>query len=233
MSSPLDLFSNLDVVNNDGFVPAPGDVDSDGPVTEPAADPLPGGAPTCEVCGRAVEYSGRGRKPKFCFEHKPARGSKSASGPVTVRASKGDQARLDAIAGDLQQGAGELAGVLFPIAPVSAGTLVMQAPSAASALVRIAANYPRMLDGLETAAKAVPFLELGKFVAAMVMAGMVDMGRIEPVGLAAEYLKVSEAAREVGWSPPAGNAPGETSVAAPRGMFQPASTPPPSFKLVA
>lgn len=30
---------------------------------------------TCEVCGKALVYSGRGRKPKFCDEHKQSRSS--------------------------------------------------------------------------------------------------------------------------------------------------------------
>lgn len=52
----------------------------------PAPDPVVGTldvAPvtdeglSCEVCGTSLTYSGRGRKPKFCDEHK--KGSKSAT----------------------------------------------------------------------------------------------------------------------------------------------------------
>lgn len=43
----------------------------------------------CEVCGRPLTYSGKGRKPKFCDEHK--RGTSSAStGNATVRRSNKD-----------------------------------------------------------------------------------------------------------------------------------------------
>lgn len=38
----------------------------------------PGPDFTCEVCGTGLTYGGRGRKPRFCVEHKP--GAKSTSG---------------------------------------------------------------------------------------------------------------------------------------------------------
>lgn len=31
----------------------------------------------CQVCGIALEYAGRGRKPKYCAEHKPGASTKS------------------------------------------------------------------------------------------------------------------------------------------------------------
>lgn len=50
---------------------------SDMPTTteslSPESDTLPGDdkRPHCQVCGTLLEYGGRGRKPKFCEEHKP------------------------------------------------------------------------------------------------------------------------------------------------------------------
>lgn len=46
---------------------------------------------SCEVCGRELVYSGRGRKPKYCDEHK-----KSSSGSGTSRKSLGGNERLAA-----------------------------------------------------------------------------------------------------------------------------------------
>lgn len=34
---------------------------------------------TCEECGKPLTYAGRGRKPRFCEEHKPGRKSSSGS----------------------------------------------------------------------------------------------------------------------------------------------------------
>lgn len=50
------------------------DVTEDGvpldPVLTDTAPPLDGPEYTCEVCGKPLTYSGRGRKPKRCDEHK-------------------------------------------------------------------------------------------------------------------------------------------------------------------
>lgn len=234
----LDLFSNLATVT-EGFVPSqpttgPDDFNppvSGPPATDRPAD-LPSGGPTCEVCGVELPYSGKGRKPKFCMDHKTRTKSTAGSdGPAVSRstvAGRQHQARLDAIVGDLQQGVGELAGTIVPVAPVTAATLVLQGPAATEALVRIAADHPRMLDGLEAAAKAVPFVAVGKFVAAIVLALAVDMGRMQPYGVAAEYLRVAEAAEQVGWQPPVEESPdGDT-----RSSNNYSNTPPPAFKLV-
>jgi hypothetical protein len=117
-------------------------------------------------------------------------------------ADKRLQTRLDKITGDLTEGLGELSGTLAPMAPVAAITMAMQGPPAMEALVRIASDYPRFLDGLEKAAKTVPFVTVAKFIAAMVLAVVVDMGRAVPEGFAAETLGVAAAAQAAGWTPP-------------------------------
>lgn len=44
--------------------------------------------PVCQVCGAGLTYSGRGRKPKFCDEHKTAStGRKATSGSSSVDAA--------------------------------------------------------------------------------------------------------------------------------------------------
>lgn len=43
----------------------------------------------CEVCGTPLVYAGRGRKPRFCDEHKPGTSRPRASGPA--RGSGGSQ----------------------------------------------------------------------------------------------------------------------------------------------
>jgi hypothetical protein len=202
-----DIFSDL-------FTVPPSEFDEGGtggleeaPPPEPqTVTPALSGGPTCEVCGRDVAYSGRGRKPRFCQDHR-TRTSDSARKTAKVSAEDAERAdmdkRLKKIVGDLQQGAGELAGTIAPVAPVTAHVVALQAPSAIDSLVSIAEKYPRMLDGLEKAASTVPFISVGKFVAALVLAISVDMGRVTPYGLAAEYLGVAKAAEAAGYQAPA------------------------------
>lgn len=57
-------------------------------------DDSPHDGPSCVVCGTALEYSGRGRKPKYCDEHK-----RSVS-RTNVRASTPKNDRLAAQATD-------------------------------------------------------------------------------------------------------------------------------------
>jgi hypothetical protein len=92
-----------------------------------------------------------------------------------------------------------VAGGMIPFAPVTGATIMLTSPSAIESLVGIAARYPRMLEGLEKAVQVMPWLEIGKFGAGVVVALAVDTGRALPVGLAAEYLGVAEAARQIGW----------------------------------
>ena len=185
--------------------------------------------PQCEVCGKDVPRTPTGRKPKHprCQDHKTRTGE--TAGTVARSAGKVPQNRLDAIAGDLQTGLGELCGTIAPFAPVTAAVTAMQGPDAAVALVRIAAPYPKFLDGLEKAAKAVPFAEVAKFAAALIFAAAVDAQRIEPVGFAADMLGVSAAAAEVDWQPPEVRAEEAQRQAAQHDWTVPQ---PPKFKLV-
>jgi len=184
-------------------------------------DGPPTGGPQCKVCGRDVPLTPTGRVPKnpLCEDHKTRtkEPAGAASAARNTRA-KAHQTRIDAIIGDLQQGAGELAGTMAPVAPVTAGTILLTAPDGIVALVRIASDYPRMLDGLEAVAKGVPWISVGKFVAGIMLAVAVDMGRLAPVGIAAEYLRVAEAAERVGWRPPESTLDGQFTEASPGGM---------------
>lgn len=45
-----------------------------------AGNPAPSHDLTCVVCGAPLEYSGHGRKPKYCDEHRPTRGSTARTG---------------------------------------------------------------------------------------------------------------------------------------------------------
>ena len=164
------------------------------------------GVPTCEMCGVEIPWAGKGRKPKRCQDHKQTR-TRSESGGVSSRGAtatpdKETAARVKNITADLQQGIGELAGTIAPVTPVTTAVLVMQGPSTIDAITRLAAPYPRVLDGLEIAAKSVPFMAVGKFLVAIVIALSVDFGRTQPYGWVGEVTGVAKAAHEVGWTPP-------------------------------
>lgn len=176
---------------------------------------------SCEVCGTPLEWAGRGRKPKYCADHRKGGGGPSSG--VTGKSQLTDR-RLKTIAGDLQYGMGQLAGTMTAGLPVTAALVVMRGPGAIDAFVKLAADYPRMLDGMEKAAKLVPWLEVGSFACAIGLAGAVDMGQANPYGMAGEYLGVAKAAQAIGWQPPR---PKKT----PEQAAQEA-TAPPAFKLV-
>lgn len=193
---PGDTFVPLDV--EPPLDPEPPDMDD---ATPPP--PVNDGVPRCEICQTELEYSGKGRKPKRCELHRRTRTSETAQRVDPGRGrSTVDKRRLDRVQGDLELGLGKLTGTIIPIAPVTGVTIAFQGPPAIAATVRIAADYPRFLEGLELAAKTVPFIEIGTFLCALILAIGVDMGRANPYGLAGEYLGVAKAAHEVGWEPP-------------------------------
>lgn len=192
--------------------------------------PSPGGGLSCEVCGVGLVYKGRGRKPTRCDDHKTRTGSGSGAKQTRTGRAKSNlnDPRLREIAGDLTFGAGQFVGIIAPVTPVTAVTMAGNAPGAIDALVKIAADNPKMLAGLEMVAKTMPWMECGKFAASIGYALMVDMGQANPYGIAGEYLGVAKAAESVGWKPPAPKDQRKQSQTAdPNGAAQP-----PKFNLV-
>lgn len=49
-----------------------------------AGNPVPAHDLTCVVCGAPLDYSGHGRKPKYCDEHRPTRGASARTGKSSV-----------------------------------------------------------------------------------------------------------------------------------------------------
>jgi hypothetical protein len=47
------------------------------------------GADFCLTCGKSLLYSGRGRRPKYCPEHKPARAKSAGRGGGTLKPNAG------------------------------------------------------------------------------------------------------------------------------------------------
>lgn len=203
-----DVFEDLNIFTGEGFVPAgtsgressPNGSAPDSGETPPDDTPVSSGGPTCEECGVDIPWSGRGRRPKRCQDHK-TRTSETAERKPNLKGLK-DKARLERITGDLQEGCGQLAGAMVGFVPVTAVTIGHKGPAACAALVRIAEKYPRFLDGLEKATEFMPWLQIGQFVGALVFAIGVDLNLANPYSMSGEWLGVGAAAREAGWEPP-------------------------------
>jgi len=99
--------SSLDIQYED--VTLPPDFD------EPASSDVPPDGDVCVVCGTPLVYAGRGRRPRYCDEHKPGRsGTRSeTTRGTTGRTSKDVEAACAALHGLYEM-------VYYPLAAVSA-----------------------------------------------------------------------------------------------------------------
>lgn len=73
------------------FDTPPGASSSSGPSDTPPSDL------TCETCGVGLYYAGRGRKPRFCEDHKTSSSKASGSTTGTKRGKVSDQELNDAV----------------------------------------------------------------------------------------------------------------------------------------
>lgn len=91
----------------------------------------------CEVCGTSLEYGGRGRKPRFCAEHKKG-ASKSASGSGKATAS---MQVLENNLADIYRGLGM--GVSL-VDPVSGMEIASAADKLAHSWITLAESNPKV-----------------------------------------------------------------------------------------
>ncbi len=96
----------------------------------------------CEVCGTPLSYAGKGRKPRFCAEHKPGRGT-------ATRASRGGWKDAGIVEAALTQSIEMIAGGLLFMpdgSPLNRDgeTLYSHGPRVAHELVVLAENDPRL-----------------------------------------------------------------------------------------
>ncbi len=153
----------------------------------------PPGTPTgyaCEVCGVELTYGGRGRKPKRCDEHK---GRTSTSGTRTSRT----KINVDELHDDLLEQAGVLAGLVSQALPVTGVTLGKQADGGIKALLKVAETKPKLLAGIQKAAKLTPTAEIAKVVLAISFAVAVDLQRMNPHAYFPTYLGIAETYDEI------------------------------------
>jgi hypothetical protein len=87
---------------DDGFI----DADT---VTAISTDEL-----ACQVCGIALTYGGRGRKPKFCADHKPIKGTTQARGT-----------NIDTLIGQMEEMYAALGAATTFLPPVAADGMII------------------------------------------------------------------------------------------------------------
>lgn len=117
-------------------------------------NPVPSGLPTCVVCGADIDWAGRGRKPKYCPEHKPSRGASAASG-------KGSSAVVERAVNELSVFYGVIGqGIKFRNPPV--GETVFQSRDKLAESWRMMletnARFRKLFMKLESSAAIIPVL---------------------------------------------------------------------------
>lgn len=157
-------------------------------------DPLPADdGLICEDCGNSIVWAGRGRKPKRCVD---CRGKKSTTrtGTSTTPRARGSRrdARLESIETRLHSSAVKLGMVMGRYAPVTGLVFVDRSDRFTSAAVRLAADRPRVLDVLEKIADTEPVFEIAEFLASVVFAVGIDVGRVHPGSFAAQILGLTQ-----------------------------------------
>lgn len=134
--------------------------------------PESGDGSACIVCGTALTYSGRGRRPKYCADHKPSRASSST--PRSASKGKGSQA----IRADIQNTLLGVGAMLASIDQYDAAVVISSAPKLADVLGSMAEQYPEFRKFLEGGNKSVVWLQLGIAVSALTVPILAHHGMI-------------------------------------------------------
>jgi hypothetical protein len=176
-----DLFDDIEVIP---------DPESPGDTSTPERDPSVKEGPTCEICGTEIPWSGRGRRPKKCDEHKSRTTGRSDTG-TPARGARLEK-RLATLEADLTREMTLFGKGSAKFLPTFGTVTVGRAPKTAEAMVKIAADHPKVLDALEVATKIMPALDLGETAAMMALALAVDRGIVHPDSIPAVMFGVSE-----------------------------------------
>jgi len=178
-----DPFSDLDVAE-----PPTDDNDVEHSPVESTPD-----GPLCEVCGTVIAWSGRGRKPKFCVDHKRRTTPRdSADLPRAPRRSAKLELRLAELESDLTREMALFGKGFSAVLPTFGVTMVDRSARTAKALTKIAARNPKVLESLEVSTKIVDALDLGEVALALGVALLVDLQRMNPDNALAGMVGVSQ-----------------------------------------
>lgn len=224
--SVLDSFADiLDVPATDDSAPPPDDTPP-----PPDDDSSAGGGdddkrPHCEECGTVIPWSGRGRRPKRCADHKLRRSTNPRS--ISTRSNTKRAVKLDQLEGDITRELGIAGMGLAKVMPTAGITLFSRAEKTAQALVRIAQDNPRLMEALEIGAKVAPAFDLGETAAAVGVAILIDTGRVDPDSVISQMTGVSQLWHQTHDDEPEGASPNVPHV----GM--PVQNVPPRFETIA
>lgn len=159
--------------------------------------------PHCEDCGVRIEWSGRGRRPKRCHEHR-RNVSTRTTGTATVRRTRGKSAqdlRLESIETRLHSSAVKIGMVMGRYAPITGLVFIDRSDRFTSAAVRLSANKPEVLDFLEKIADTAPVFDIAEFIASVIFAVGIDLGRVHPGSIAAQLLGLTKLWEEYNQTP--------------------------------
>jgi len=121
---------------------------------------------TCAKCGIAIEYSGIGRKPKFCNDHRDKPKSADHIKPKSRYRSTGSKS-LDVLRMELTQTL-QGAGAMLMAVDRYDGLVVIQGTSKlVDALISMAEVNPDFKRWLESGTKSVVWIQLGTAIAAI------------------------------------------------------------------
>lgn len=181
--------------------------DHNGGLASEVDRPDDGYADHCGVCGRGLEYGGRGKHPSYCrvnvegVDHNPKTAGKTrASSGTSV---KGLDAKLKRVSADLAENISLIGAMASMALPVTGAVIMMDAEKTANGIVGIAKGNPKMLAALMKANQIGPSVAVGRALMVIGVAVMVDTQRIEPtsqistlLGVASVWEKVHGEARE-------------------------------------
>lgn len=172
------------------------------------ARPDDGYADHCGVCGRGLEYGGRGKHPSYCrvniegVDHNPktaGKGTRASAGGST----KGLDAKLKRVSADLAENISLVGAMASMALPVTGAVIMMDAEKTANGIVGLAKGNPKMLAALMKANQIGPGVAVGRALLVVGVAVMVDTQRIEPksqvstlLGVAAIWEKINGEQRE-------------------------------------
>ena len=116
-------------------------------VTDEPSPPVTGGDPLCEVCGEAIPYAGRGRRPRFHPEHRPTAPRRSASEPVRGNAIRNEANLRAALLARYMQ-IGNLLSLIHPAYGMGVKQKAEEAVNADIEYARVSPTFRRNLEAM-------------------------------------------------------------------------------------
>ncbi len=151
-------------------------IDNEDQITTPGAAGL-----TCETCGLPLHYGGRGRKPRFCDEHKPNRKAVDGStrpprkpGRKTKRVQRGHPLVEMLATGGWGLAGGIVEGGASTAGQVAAGRVMqVQSPDAGIRIARLVDPWTRKLTWLNSVSEGGPLADLAAIVLPPLLVGLI------------------------------------------------------------